>query len=40
MELVGWEWMVDECHIGYGTRTLLMKDLAQAILEQWNPTDE
>jgi len=40
MQLVGWEWMVDECHVGFGARRLLMRDLANALLARWGATRE
>jgi lysophospholipase L1-like esterase len=35
MGLVGWEWMLDHCHLNLGAREVLMRDLAGAILERW-----
>ncbi len=35
MQLVGWEWMLDNCHLGYGARFQVMRDLGAAMLEHW-----
>jgi hypothetical protein len=32
--LVGWEWMLDECHLQIGARRVLMGDLARFVVEQ------
>jgi len=37
MQLVGWEWMLDRCHLSLGARRLLMFDLATLILDRWEP---
>lgn len=31
--LVGWEWMLDQCHLQIGARRVLMGDLAEFVLE-------
>lgn len=35
MGLVGWEWMMDHCHLNIGGRRVLMHDLAEAIVAKW-----
>jgi len=39
MRLVGWEWMLDHCHLNVGARLVLMREFAEALRERW-PTDE
>jgi lysophospholipase L1-like esterase len=35
--LVGWEWMLDYCHLRYGAYEVLRADLARALAERWPP---
>ena len=37
MGLVGWEWMIDHCHLSYGAREVLMEIFAREIFELWPP---
>ena len=35
--LVGWEWMMDHCHLQVGARHVIMADLARFLFEEWDP---
>jgi len=34
-KLMGWEWMTDHCHLHIGARVVLMRDLAELIVEKF-----
>jgi lysophospholipase L1-like esterase len=38
LELVGWEWMADHCHVNRGGGMVIMQLMAEAVLEHWPVT--
>ena len=38
MEIVGWEWMADHCHVNRGGGMVVMELMAEALLEHWPAT--